>query len=283
MNWRRSKKREEDLRRELDSHLELEAEEREAEGLSQPNAAYAARRALGNITRVAEDARAVWTGMFFERLWQDMRFSFRAMRRYPAATVTAIVTLALGTGANTAIFSIVNTVLIRPLPYRDADRLMTVWSNNRSRGFNTEQVSLADFTDWKSQSHVFEELAASTDAMYTLTGAGEPVSVIGYEFSSNFFHVLGAEPLLGRTFLPDEQQPGKDHVVVLGHRLWQSRFAGDPTLIGKTIRLDGAPYTVIGIMPQGVDYPGSVELWTPLVTLPQAVNERSYRFLRVLG
>lgn len=283
MSWWSRNRRDDDVRRELDSHLELEAEEQQSEGLSPEDARYAAQRTFGNTTRVAEDTRAIWTGMFFERLWQDVRFSLRAMRRYPVATVTAVVTLALGTGANTAIFSIVNTVLIRPLPYKDADRLMTVWSSNRSRGFNTEQVSPLDFADWRSQNHVFEDMAASTDVIYTLTGAGEPTAIIGYRFSSNFFHVLGVEPLLGRTFRPDEQRPGNDRVVVLGYSLWQSRFGGDRGLVGRAVRLDGAPYTVIGIMPPGVNYPGTVQLWTPLIVPPEAVNDRSYRFLRVLA
>src|SRR5919198_697298 len=148
-------------------------------------------------------------------LIQDLRYGLRMLTRNPGFTAVAVVTLALGIGANTAIFSVVNTVLLRPLPYKDADKLVMVWSYNRPSGFTTDQVSAPDLADWRSQNHVFEAMAASTDAMYTLTSAGEPTPIIGYQFSPAYFHVLGVAPLLGRTFLPEEDQPGKNHVVVL--------------------------------------------------------------------
>ncbi|MBV9302743.1 MAG: ABC transporter permease [Acidobacteriaceae bacterium] len=283
MRWFRRRERDKDLERELRSHLELEAEELQQDGASAEEARYAARRSFGNPTLIKEDTRSIWTGISIERLWQDTRFALRTTRNHRGSTAIAALTLALGIGANTAIFSVVNTVLLAPLPYKDADRLMTVWGYNRSRGFNTDQVSAPDFADWRLQNHVFEDLAASTDVMYTLTGSGEPMAIIGYRFSANFFHVLGVAPLHGRTFFPAEQQPGKDHVVVLGYQLWQSRFGGDRSMVGRTVRLDGAPYTVIGVMPRGVDYPGTVQLWTPLTIPPEAIHDRAYRFLRMLG
>ncbi len=216
-------------------------------------------------------------------LLQDLRYGLRMLAKNPGFTAVAVVTLALGIGANTAIFSVVNTVLLRPLPYRDADRLMMVWGYNRTRGFNTEQVSALDFADWHSQNHVFESMGASTDAAYTLTGAGDPVPVIAYQFSADYFHVLGVNPLVGRTFTPEEEQPGKNHVVVLSYNLWQSHFGGDRGLVGKAITLDGAPYTAIGVMPPGVEYPGNTDLWTPLTPLPEAANDRAYRYLRVIA
>ena len=216
-------------------------------------------------------------------MYSDIRFALRMWRRRPVLAVAAILTLALGIGANTAIFSVVNTVLLRPLPYKDADRLVMVRSYNRSRGFNADLVSPLDFADWRSQNHVFERMAASTDAMYTLTGVWEPVPIIAYQFSADYFPVLGVAPLLGRTFLPEEEQAGKDHVVVLSHSLWQRRFGGDRGLVGKTVTLNGTSYTVIGIMPPGVQYPGNTELWTPLTALPEAANDRAYRYLRVIA
>jgi putative ABC transport system permease protein len=214
---------------------------------------------------------------------QDLRYGARMLAKNPGFTLVAIVTLALGIGANTAIFSVVNTVLLRPLPYKDAGRLMTVWEYNRPRGLNTDQVSPLDFADWRSQNHAFESMAASTDVTYTLTGAGEPSPIIGYSFSADYFHVLGVAPLLGRAFLPEEEQPGKNHVAVLSYSLWQSRFGGERSLVGKTIALDGAPYTVVGIMPPGVQYPPFTELWTPLTIVPEAANDRAYRYLRVMA
>ena len=214
---------------------------------------------------------------------QDVRYGLRMLAKNPGFTLVAVLTLALGIGANTTIFSVVNTVLLLPLPYRDAERLVTVWSYNRARGFNTDQVSPLDFGDWRSQNHVFEKMAASTEAMYTLTGAGEPAPIIAYQFSADYFPVLGVTPLLGRTFLPEEEQPGKSHVAVLSYTLWRRHFGGDRSLLGKTITLDGAPYTVVGIMPPGVQYPPLTELWTPLTITPEAAHERAYRYLRVMA
>jgi predicted permease len=218
-----------------------------------------------------------------DTLLQDLKYGLRMLLKNPGFAAVAVVTLALGIGANTAIFSVVNTVLLVPLPYKDADRLATVWGYNRVRGFNTDQVSPLDFADWRSQNHVFEKMAASTEAMYTLTGGGEPAPIIAYSFSADYFQVLGVTPLLGRTFLHEEEQPGKNHVAVLSYPLWQSRFGGDRSLLGKAITLDGALYTVVGIMPPGVQYPPLTELWTPLTITPEAAHERAYRYLRVLA
>jgi len=281
--WLRNN-RHNDIERELRSHLELEAAEQREDGkLGEDEASYAARRALGNVTQVMEDARAVWTHRWLEDLIADLRFAARAFRRKPGVTALIILILSLGTGANTAIFSVVNAVLISPLPYHDATRIMTVWSNNRQRGFDTEQVSAPDYADWRARNHVFSEVAASTDEMYTLTGRGTPAPLIAYSFSSNFFHVLGVTPLLGRVFSPREEQAGNDHVAILSHRLWRTRFGGDRNVVGETAILDGVPYTVIGVMPPGVTYPGTTELWTPLVIRPDAVLNRGERYLRIVA
>jgi putative ABC transport system permease protein len=216
-------------------------------------------------------------------LLQDLRYGLRMLVKNPCFTAAAIVTLALGIGANTAIFSVVNTVLLRALPYKDADHLVMVWSYNRPSGQTLDLVSAPDLADWRSQNHVFQAMAASTDFMYTLTGAGEPTTIIGYQFSPEYFRVLGVAPLLGRTFLPEENQPGKNHVAVLNWRLWQSRFGGDRGIVGKTATLDGEPYTIVGVMPHGVDYPGATQLWTPLTVPPGAATNRNYRYLRVIA
>jgi len=216
-----------------------------------------------------------------DTFWQDLRYGFRMLLRKPSFTAVAALALALGIGANTAIFSVVNAVLLEPLPYRDADRLVMVWGNNLPKGATIDLVSPGDLAEWKAQNHVFEDLAGSRDASYSLTGMGEPESIFGYRFAANFFHVLGVNALLGRTFLPEEDRPGSDKVVVLSHRLWQRRFGGDPGVIGKSITLSGAPYTVIGIMPPGFSHPRGAELWTPLALDPSLMNNRQRRFLRV--
>jgi len=151
--------------------------------------------------------RDVWGRRWLEDLMEDALYGLRMLRKNPAFAATAILTLALGLGANTAIFSVVNTVLLRPLPYKDADRLVTVWGYNRARGFEADQVSPLDFADWRSQNHVFEGMAASTDTQYTLTGEGEPELTTAYAFSADYFHVLGTAPLLGRTSSPRKKNP----------------------------------------------------------------------------
>ena len=282
MRWWFRRNRENDIERELSAHLELEAaEQRETQDVGEDESRYAARRALGNLTNFMEETRAVWRWAWFDALIADTRFAVRTFRKKPGLTALIVLILAIGTGANTAIFSVVNAVLIKPLPYRDARQIMTVWNYNRQRGFNTEHVSFPDYVDWRTRNHVFSEMAASVDEMYTLTGRGTPVPLIAYSFSSNFFHVLGVTLFLGRTFLPQEEHAGNERVAVLSYRLWQTRFGGSRNVVGETAILDGVPHTVIGVMPEGVTYPGNTELWTPLVVRPEAATTRGERFLRV--
>lgn len=284
MSWWSRKNRLGEIERELRNHLELEAaEQRESTHVTDEEAQYAARRAFGNLAKVAEDTRALWTRRWMEDLIADARFSLRLFARKPGATLLIVLLLALGTGANTAIFSVVNAVLIKPLPYREAVRLLTVWNYNRQRGFDTEQVSPPDYADWRARNHVFTDMAASTDEMYTLTGRGTPLPLIAYSFSANFFHVLSVRPLLGRTFIPAEEHAGQDRVAILSYGLWQTRFGADPNVVGQTAILDGVSHTVIGVMPKGVTYPGATELWTPLVIPRESANNRANRFLRILA
>lgn len=284
MKWWFRRDRQNDIEREISAHLELEAAEQRANrDVTEDEARYAARRALGNLTNVMEETRAVWVWAWLEALIADTRYAVRTFRKKLALTALIVLILTLGTGANTAIFSVVNAVLIKPLPYRDSRQIMTVWSNNRQRGFNTEQVSLPDYIDWRARNHVFSEMAASVDEMYTLTGRGTPAPLIGYSFSSNFFHVLGVSPLLGRTFSPTEEHPGNDRVAILSYRLWRTRFGGNLNVVGQTAILDGVPHAIIGVMPEGVTYPGTTELWTPLAVRPDSATNRGGRFLRVLA
>ncbi|HET9176893.1 MAG TPA: ABC transporter permease [Terriglobia bacterium] len=279
----RRKLTESHLDAELRFHLEQRIADLVAAGMVPEEARRHARVEFGGLDQVKEECRDVGAARFIETLIRDLRYGLRQLRRNPGFTAVAVITLALGIGANTAIFSVVNAVLLRPLPYKNADRLVTVWSYNKSRGFDTDQVSPPDFVDWHSENHVFQSMAASTEAEYTLTGEGDPALIIAYAFSPEYFHVLGVQPLLGRTFLPAEDQPGKDHVTVLSYSFWQSRFGGDRNLIGKSITLNGEPYTVVGIMPPDFQYPTFTELWTPLTVPPEAANDRGYRYLRVMA
>jgi putative ABC transport system permease protein len=181
-------------------------------------------------------------------LFQDLRYALRQLRKSPGFTAVAVLTLALGIGANTAIFSIVNAVLLRPLPYKDADRLLMVWEQNPHRGWFENIVSSANFLDWKKQNDVFEDMAAFESNFFNLSGGSKPEEIVGERVTANLFSVLGVQPLRGRLFLPEEERRG-DAAVILSYGLWQENFGGDPQLIGKPISLNGQAYTVVGILP----------------------------------
>jgi predicted permease len=272
-----------ELEEEMRLHRELKEKELIAEGVEEQEARYAANRNFGNVLYLRERGGEAWGWRWLEEGLRDVSFSLRIFVKSPGFSLTAILILTFGIGLTTAIFSVVNLVLLRPLPYKDPDRLVTVWGYNRPKGFDTDLVSYPDFIDWKNQNHVFESMAASTDAMYTMTGAGEPAAIIGYQFSPEYFDVMGVAPGLGRTFLPDETEPGKNHVVVLSNRLWKERFGGDRDIAGRSVKLDGNPFTVIGVMPPSFQYPSSTELWTPLTISPEYAKDRGVRFLRVMA
>src|SRR6202048_330084 len=185
-------------------------------------------------------------------LWQDLRFGARMLLKHPGVAIIAVLTLALGIGANTAIFSVVNAVMLRPLPYNNPDRLVSLWAKVPEHG--RWRATPANFLDWKQQNTSLEDLAAFGSSTMTLTGDGEPEQLLGTRASAGYFSTVGVEPMLGRSFLSEEYEPGKGQVVILGHAFWQRRFGGDPRIINKAITLDGSIYTVTGVMPPGI-YP----------------------------
>jgi len=203
-----------------------------------------------------------------EQLLQDVRYALRMVRMSPGFTMVAVLTLALGIGANTAIFSFIDAVLLRPLPYPDADRILLVWEKPPEGERNA--ISTLNFLDWKSQNTVFTAMAAQSGGTATLTGVDVPVQLHAVRVSAGYFEILGVKPMLGRTFAPDEDQLGKEHVVVLSHRIWASRFGSDPNLVGRTISLDNHPYTVIGIMPADTPFDRRwTDIWRPLAFQPK--------------
>jgi putative ABC transport system permease protein len=218
-----------------------------------------------------------------ENFMQDVRFGFRMLAKSPVFTAIAVITLALGIGANTAIFSVVNTVLLARLPYREPNRLVMVWGSNQQQGEGNSPVSPGVFAAWTAEAHVFEEMAASSDNFVTINGAGDPEMVSGYDFSADYFHVIGAKPELGRVFLSEEDRPGGPNVTVLSDRLWRRRFHADPNIIGKSINLGQTPFTVVGVMPPTFRYPDKVEIWTPLALPPSSSTNWEDRTLRVLA
>src|SRR5574341_972120 len=166
-------------------------------------------------------------------LWQDVRYGLRALVKSSGFTAVAVLTLALGIGANSAIFSVVNAVLLRPLPYQDPDRLAMVWATNLKRGYQRDVSSYPQFLEWKQRNHVFADLAAGAGLGVNLTGVDVPERLFGWRVTSNLFALLGASPSLGRSFSPDEEQPGKNRVVILSDGLWRRRFAADPGVLGR--------------------------------------------------
>jgi putative ABC transport system permease protein len=214
-------------------------------------------------------------------LAQDFRYALRQLRKNPVFASVAAITLALAIGANTAIFSVVNTVLLAPLPYRQVDRLMMIWEANRPRGERAFPISPGDFTSWKQENDVFEDIAASYDNEVTLTGSGEPKLVLGYAFTPNYFRVLDVPPQIGRTFTEQEAQ-SKAPVVVLSDKFWRTTLHGDAQVLGKAITLDAKPYTVIGVMPPTFNYPTRTELWMP-ISLSADSGDYDHRYLRIIG
>jgi putative ABC transport system permease protein len=215
--------------------------------------------------------------------WQDLRYGIRMLLRKPGFTVVAVLTLALGIGANTAVFSVVNGVLLRELPYREADRIVTLWQHNTSSGVVKTDVSPANFLDWRARSQTMEQLVAIEPYSHALTGQSEPESFKSWLVSEDFFRVLGANAWRGRTFLAEEHQAGRANVVVLSHGLWQRRFGADPGLIGQTLILRDQPHTVIGVMSPEFNFPPGKELWAPRVTSESDLRQRGATYLKVIG
>jgi putative ABC transport system permease protein len=217
-------------------------------------------------------------------LWQDLRFGARILWKKPGFTVVAVITLALGIGANTAIFSVVNAVLLRPLPFAAPEQLVMVWEDASFIGFPEDTPAPANYVDWQAQNHVFAEMAALEYRNYDLTGDGEPEKVQACGVPANFFAMLGVKAQLGRTFLPPEDQPGAGQVVVLSHLLWQSRFGGDSGVIGKEILLNQQKQRVVGVMPAGFQFLSpEIRLWTPLAIAPGRLADRDNHYLNVVA
>ena len=204
-----------------------------------------------------------------ENLFQDLRYGIRVLLRKPGFTVIAVIALALGIGANTAIFSAVNAILLRPLPYDDPERLVWIWEHNLASDIQQEPISFPNFSDYREQNQVFEDVAAFTRWRPVLTAGGEPERILAEQVSASLFSVLRVEAAAGRTFLHEEDRPGKNNVVILSHGLWERRFGSDKEVVGKTITLNGNPYTVVGVMSNDFRHPAPdarrpTELWTPL-------------------
>jgi putative ABC transport system permease protein len=216
-------------------------------------------------------------------MFADFKYALRMLIKAPAFTAIAVLTLALGIGANSAIFSVVNPLLLKPLPFDQLNRLVVLRESLPNQGLDEAGVSPADLNDWRAQSTAFKELAAYRIRDIVITGKGEPELLRGCFVSADFFPALQTNSLKGRALRSDEDQPGRDQVAVLGYGLWQRRFGGDSSVLGATVTLDNRAVTVVGIMPPDFDFPYDTELWMPLALTPQEMSERSKRNLQVLG
>lgn len=222
----------------------------------------------------------------FESLLQDSRYGMRMVRKYPGFALTVMITLALGIGANATIFSVINAVLLQPLPYKEPDRLIRLWETNPGVGLTEVAVSVPNFQDWQKQQSLFEQLAGSENATFNLTGSGEPQRVAAARITANLIRTLEVSPVLGRSFLPEEEKVGANRVVLVSYGLWQRQFGGDRSLVNKTVQLNGESYTVLGIMPPDFQFPALRELWVPLVLDPAKEPwraDRTNRNLAVFG
>jgi putative ABC transport system permease protein len=266
-----------DIEEELRIHIEMETETNIKRGMPPDEARSDALKSFGNPVRNTELGYDVRGGGWLEGLWQDLRYGVRMLVKSPGFTLIAVLTLALGISANTAIFSFVNAVLLKPLPYPDPERIVGVWEKHPG-GFSN-YISTLNFLDWERQNHCFQFLSAIAEDTLTLTDSGSPEQLYVQRVSASYFKALGVEATLGRTFAASENEVGADLVVVLSNRIWQSRFGGDPKVIGRKITLDAKSYTIIGVLPANSTF-GRTQavMWLPLAFTPANMT-RNFHWL----
>ncbi len=268
-----------DLEEEMQSHLEMQAEENRQNGMDAEEARYAARRRFGNATLLREASRASWGWHWLENLCQDLNYAGRILRRNPGFVMVAVLTLALGIGANCLIFSVVDTVLLRPFPYKDPDRLVFVWTEFNAT--NRVMSWLPDYLDWRARNQVFEDMGAWIPTSFDLAGPDYPEQLHGRRASASFFRTLGVQPQLGRLFLPEEEREGRDRVVLLSDALWRNRFNADERVVGSTILLrryaqPAEPYTIAGVLPASFQaaFPRHADIWGALALDGEEARQR---------
>ena len=268
-----------DLDQDINDHLERETQDNIARGMSPEEARYAALRKFGNVTRIKEETREVWSVVWFEQLLEDIRFGLRMLRKSPGFTIVAVLTLALGIGANTYIFSVVDALVLHPIAFPDPSREVALWERLPSIGADRIELSPANFLDWKSQNHVFDHFAVQSWWDANLGGVEHPELLHGFLVTPDYFAALEAQPVLGRAFLPEEGTPGNDHVAVLSYPLWRDHFSSDPAIIGKSVVLNGTRYAVVGVMGSDFNHPAGAQVWGALAFTPQVAANRGSHYL----
>jgi putative ABC transport system permease protein len=274
--WRNTFKRENanaDLDDEVRGYLEMTAAEKVRCGMAPEEALREARRELGGVEQVKQNVRDMRTGVSLDTVMLDIRYAVRTLSRNLAFSSVVVLTLALGIGANTSIFTILNGVLLKPLPYPEPDRLLMLWESSLT-DHNLGTVAPPNFYDWREQSHSFEKMAAIDPYPdFILNGSGQARRMAGAAVSHDFFSLLGIHMALGRDFLPEEDRPGSNHVVVLSYSTWQRFFGGRTAIVGSVVRLNDVDYTVVGVLPRDFSFVSKAsdyqsrnrfDLWTPL-------------------
>jgi putative ABC transport system permease protein len=263
-----------ELDEEIESHLQMHIEDNLRSGMTPEEARRQAMIKLGGIESTKEAYRDQRGLPVLETLWQDIRFGARTLRKNPGFTAVAVLTLGLGIGANTAIFSVINAVLLRPPPFKDPERLAFV--SEKSKDMDNMSVAYPNFLDWQREQESFSSLAAFRVEEWNITGDGRPERITGLQVSSSFFATLGIQPVRGRVFTADEDKVGGERVVVLSEGIWLRRFGGDPAVLNRTVTLNGEPYTIVGILPAAFQFPRRVELWTPVGHKAAWTEERGW-------
>jgi putative ABC transport system permease protein len=282
-NLFRRKKLSGEVQEELQFHLEARVRDNLAAGMTPQEARQDAVRRFGGELLASEKTRDADILAWLETLGKDARFAFRSLAKHRGVTAVAVLSLALGIGANTAIFSAIHAVLLRPLPYKDPGRLAFLWMDNRRLGLHEDLTSYPNFEDWK-KNRSFEDLAGFVPTDSILSALEEPARVPDAVITSNLFSVLGVQPALGRGFTPKEEEPGGDRFVILSHTLWRTQFAADAHVLGRTLELNGQPYQIVGVMPAGFAFPSkNTQLWRPLALSARGRTNRGGYFLTVLG
>src|SRR5262249_29827187 len=254
--WMKSARRSEALREEMELHLAERAAEREADGLTTEPARAEARRRFGNVGLKLEESREFWMTRFASELGQDVRFGLRMMVKKPTVAIVAVLTLALGVGANTAIFSIVDGVMLRSMRYRDPDRLVRIFFDEAGVGLRDVRFSKPELDDLQTRADVFEDVSPIFEGSENVTGAGQPERVEGVNGSFSYFSMLGVTPQIGRLFGPQDFAPGFAAEAVISDGLWHRAYAADPNVVGRILWLDNDPLTIIGVLPPGFRHPG---------------------------
>src|SRR5262245_8063959 len=273
-----------DLRDEIQTHLQHLIDDNVAAGMSPADARTAAMREFGPVQQTVEESRDARGVAWVVNLLHDVKYGVRLMTRSPLFAAAAVLTVALGIGATTAMFSVVYGVVLAPLPYREPDRLVNMWSTAHKRGLPRAYVGMANVYDFRARNRVFEEIAAlRAVSNYNLTGVGEPERLNASRVSANLFPVLGVTPLIDRTFIGGEDEIGHEQVAVLSFGLWQRRFAGDPSIVGRTISLNSQPFTVVGVMRADFAYPTrDVQIYTPMTLEPtELIDRANYSYLAI--